>query len=255
MSSQCPDKSFASPFFPDAIRSTSPGKGAQPLYAYFRGLRRDGSKVVLRFTGEANRYLNSTAAIEECVKGSLEESIRMHFMKTKNIVATFMLFLALFARGAFAMQTVLMRYTVGLTFEKLSSAKPCRMRRLLRSKRGTRISVLKTRGHRDIRPLILISWPICGEEYALLEHKDVVRDVLKFPEHSKSSPQFIGSCQLNGHDVLGSTIAVLKDEPGVQMLPAVSAWKIDGKQAKFVKIQIEGLRCSRDGISTADGGR
>ena len=102
--------------------------------------------------------------------------------------------------------------------------------------------------------LFLISWRICGEEYVLLEDKDVVRDVLKFPKHSKESPQFIGSCQLNGHDVPGSAIGVLKNEHGVEMLPAVIAWKIDDKQMKFVKVQTEGLRCSRDGIITADGG-
>ena len=102
--------------------------------------------------------------------------------------------------------------------------------------------------------LFLISWRLCGEEYALLEEKDVVRDVLKFPKHSKDSPQFIGSCQLNGHDVPGTAIGVLKNEDGVEMLPAVMAWKIDDKQKKFVTLQIEGLRCSRDGIITADGG-
>ena len=102
--------------------------------------------------------------------------------------------------------------------------------------------------------LFLISWRICGEEYALLEEKDVVRDVLKFPKHSKDSPEFIGSCQLNGHDVPGTAIGVLKNEGG-EVLPAVIAWKIDDKQKKFVMLQTEGLRCSRDGIITADGGR
>jgi hypothetical protein len=43
--------------------------------------------------------------------------------------------------------------------------------------------------------LFLISWRICGDEYVLLEDQGVVRDVLKFPKHSKDSPQFIGSCQ------------------------------------------------------------
>lgn len=85
LSSQCPDKRFSSPFFPDAIRSASPGEGAQPLYVYFRGLRRDGSKVVLRFTGEANRYLNSTATIQECVKGALEATIRLHTTKSTTV--------------------------------------------------------------------------------------------------------------------------------------------------------------------------
>ena len=71
-----------------------------------------------------------------------------------------------------------------------------------------------------------ISWRICGEEYVLLEDKDAVRDVLKFPKHSKDSPAFIGSCQLNGHDVPGTAIGVLKNENGVAILPAVSAWKM-----------------------------
>ena len=102
--------------------------------------------------------------------------------------------------------------------------------------------------------LSVISWRICGEEYVLLEDKDVVRDVLKFPKHSKDSPAFIGSCQSNGHDVPGTAIGVLMNENGVQILPAVSAWKIDDKQMKFVELKAEGLRCSRDGIITADGG-
>jgi len=102
--------------------------------------------------------------------------------------------------------------------------------------------------------LNVISWRICGEEYVLLEDKDVVRDVLKFPNHSKDSPAFIGSCQLNGHDIPGTAIGVLKNQNGVESLPAVSAWKIDDKQMKFVELKTEGLRCSRDGIITADGG-
>ena len=47
---------------------------------------------------------------------------------------------------------------------------------------------------------------------------------------------------------------MLKNENGVEILPAVIAWKIDDKQMKFVKLQTEGLRCSRDGIITVDGG-
>ena len=102
--------------------------------------------------------------------------------------------------------------------------------------------------------LSAISWRICGDEYVLLEDKDVVRDVLKFPKHSRESPQFIGSCQSNGQKVAGTVIGVLKNEQGVEMLSAVSAWKIDEKQMKFVELPTEGLRCSRDGIITADGG-
>jgi hypothetical protein len=34
--------------------------------------------------------------------------------------------------------------------------------------------------------LSVISWRICGEEYVLLEDKDVVRDVLKFLKHQRT---------------------------------------------------------------------
>src|SRR5215471_5369212 len=71
--------------------------------------------------------------------------------------------------------------------------------------------------------LSAISWRICGEEYILLEEKDVVRDVLKFPKHSKEAPQFVGSCQLNGRDVPGTAIGVLKNEDGPATLSAVIA--------------------------------
>jgi hypothetical protein len=102
--------------------------------------------------------------------------------------------------------------------------------------------------------LSVISWRICGEEYALLEDKDTVRDVLKFPKHSKDTPAFVGSCQLNGHDLPGTAIGVLKNEDGAKILPAVSAWRVDDKQMKFVELKTDGLSCSRDGIITADGG-
>jgi hypothetical protein len=103
--------------------------------------------------------------------------------------------------------------------------------------------------------LNLITWLICGEEYAVLEDGDVIRDALKVPKHSKKAPEFIGSCQLNGKDLPDYAIGVLKNEDGAQMLSVVSAWKIDEKQKKFVELKTEGLRCSRDGIITEDGGR
>ena len=78
--------------------------------------------------------------------------------------------------------------------------------------------------------------------------------MLKFPEHSKDAPAFIGSCQLNGHDLPGTAIGVLRNEDGVEILSAVSAWKIDDNRMKFVEVKTEGISCSRDGIITADGG-
>jgi hypothetical protein len=115
---------------------------------------------------------------------------------------------------------------------------------------------LKDLGAEEISDrLNLIFWLICGEEYAVLEDGDVVCDALKVPKHSKESPEFVGSCQLNGKDLPGYALGVLKNEDGAQMLSAVSAWKIDEKQKKFVELQTDGLRCSRDGIITSDGGR
>ncbi len=176
-------------------------------------------------------------------------------MKTKGIVAIFMLVVPFFCGSNICDAD---------GFDSVQCGSDVRNALLGRTMSNEKIVVLEER-HKDLGlkdlgsseisdRLFLISWRICGEEYVLLEDKDVVRDVLKFPTHSKESPQFIGSCQLNGHDVPGSAIGVLKNEHGVEMLPAVIAWKIDDEQMKFVKLQTEGLRCSRNGIITADGG-
>jgi hypothetical protein len=107
----------------------------------------------------------------------------------------------------------------------------------------------------DDERLNLVFWEICGEEYATLEEGDIIKDALKFPKHSKETPEFDGSCQLNGKNLPGYAVGVLKNEEGAAMLPAVVAWLIDEKKKKFVPLQTDGLRCSRDGIVTADGGR
>ena len=177
-------------------------------------------------------------------------------MKTKRIIAIFMLVLPLFCRssicGADGFDSVRCGFDVGkaLLGRKMSNEKAVAI-----EERHKDLGLKDLGGTEISDRLFLISWRICGEEYVLLEDQGVVRDVLKFPKHSKDSPQFIGSCQLNGHDVPGAAIGVLKNEDGVEILPAVIAWKIDDKQIKFVKLQTEGLRCSRNGISTADGGR
>ena len=107
----------------------------------------------------------------------------------------------------------------------------------------------------DDERLNLVFWQICGEEYATLEEGDVVKDALKFPKHSRETPQFDGSCQVNGKDVPWYAVGVLKNEEGVEMLQAMVAWKIDQRQKKFVPLQTDGLRCNRNGIITADGGK
>jgi hypothetical protein len=49
-------------------------------------------------------------------------------------------------------------------------------------------------------------------------------------------------------------IAVLNNQAGAENLSAKSAWKIDRKTAKFVKVATEGMQCPRSGIITEDGG-
>jgi hypothetical protein len=103
--------------------------------------------------------------------------------------------------------------------------------------------------------LFLSSWLICGNEYMLiLDKKSIVRDVLQFPKHSKTSPEFSGSCRVNGKEQPGEIVAVLNNEAGAGNLSAKFAWKIDSRKAKFVKLATEGMQCPRSGIITADGG-
>lgn len=103
--------------------------------------------------------------------------------------------------------------------------------------------------------LFLSSWLICGNEYLLiLDKKSIVRDVLQFPQHSKASPEFTGSCQVNGKKLPGDIVAVLNNQAGAANLSSKFAWKIDPVKAKFVKLATEGMQCPRSGIITADGG-
>lgn len=176
-------------------------------------------------------------------------------MGIKIIVAIFTLVLSLFCGD---------RICNADGFESVRCGSDVRKALLDRKMSNEKIVVLEER-HKDLGlkdlgaseisgRLSVISWRICGEEYILLEEKDVVRDVLRFPKHSNDAPEFIGSCQLNGHDVPGTSIGVLGNEAGVEMLPALLAWKIDDKQVKFINLKTEELRCSRDGIITSDGG-
>ncbi|HWY15230.1 MAG TPA: hypothetical protein VNX86_08875 [Rhizomicrobium sp.] len=113
------------------------------------------------------------------------------------------------------------------------------------------------------------SWSICGNEYMLLsDTRGIIHDVLAIPSHSRTSPEFAGGiCQANGRQVAGTIVAVLDNRAAGSggnfshyspqdrtLLPAISAWKIDEKLAKFVALSSHGLSCPRGGIITADGG-
>jgi hypothetical protein len=105
---------------------------------------------------------------------------------------------------------------------------------------------------------------ICGNEYLVIEesrHSDsVVRDVLQFPAHSKSEPEFAGTCQRENREVADEIVAVLDNRAGRRvnepsprpLLSAKVAREIDEVKARFVKIAPSGLGCPVDGIFTVD---
>jgi hypothetical protein len=109
------------------------------------------------------------------------------------------------------------------------------------------------------------SWRICGKEYVVTSNgHGTVRDVLAFPPHSRTAPQFSGACQANGRKLSGPMIGVLDNRNGKStehysaqdetLLPATAAWKIDDTTGRFAPLPIAGLSCPRSAIITADGG-
>src|SRR5215470_3025599 len=158
-------------------------------------------------------------------------------MKTKGILAIFMLVLSLFCSSSICAADGFDSVRCGSDVPKALLGRTMSNEKVVAIEGRHKDLGLKDLAGTEISDrLFLISWRICGEEYVLLEDQGVVRDVLKFPKHSKDSPQFIGSCQLNGHDIPGTAIGVLKNENDLETLPAVIAWKIDDKQMKFVKL-------------------
>ena len=65
----------------------------------------------------------------------------------------------------------------------------------------------------------------------LLQDRSIVRDVLKVPPHSKTSPEFLGACEVNGKENKDLVVAILDNEKesGASALPAKVAWKVDQK--------------------------
>jgi hypothetical protein len=84
LSPQAPNKSVTSPFFPETIASVSAEK-KEPLYLSFRGLRKKGKTVTLCFTEDAMLYLNSSIALQDFIKGALEETIKLHAPDCKTV--------------------------------------------------------------------------------------------------------------------------------------------------------------------------
>lgn len=103
--------------------------------------------------------------------------------------------------------------------------------------------------------LFVVSWRICGSEYAeLINTKNhSVRDVLKVPSHSLLSPESLfAKCQIAAKEIPDDVIAILDNSKGQKpkgafeeiMLPAKMAWKIDERQERFVPMPPQGLSCA-----------
>ena len=113
-----------------------------------------------------------------------------------------------------------------------------------------------------------VTWRICGKEYAVItDAQDIVLDVLAFPPHSRAEPAFSGGvCQQDGKELSGEIMGVLDNSAAKDaatahyspqdktLLPVKAAWRVDEKTGKFIPLSSTGLKCSRSGIDTADGG-
>jgi len=100
-----------------------------------------------------------------------------------------------------------------------------------------------------------VNWLICGNEFMLLvDRRGLVGDALPFPSHSKASPAFSGMCQSKGKELPDIFVGVLDGASKADLLPVVTAWKIDKQRVKFIKVPGEDLLCPRSGIYTVDGG-
>jgi hypothetical protein len=75
LSPQAANKSVAAPFFDKK----------EPLYYSFRGLRKKGKTVTLRFTGDAMVYLDSAISLQDAIKGALEGTIKLHAPDCKTV--------------------------------------------------------------------------------------------------------------------------------------------------------------------------
>ncbi len=84
----------------------------------------------------------------------------------------------------------------------------------------------------------------------------IAPDVLKVPPHSRTSPLFIGTCEMNGKENKDIVVAIFDNEKetDASALTGKVAWKIDQNKMKFVSVPVEGLRCPRSGVITLDSG-
>jgi len=75
LSPQAANKNLAAPFFDKK----------EPLYLSFRGLRKKGKTVTLRFTGDSMVYLNAAITLADAIQGAIERTIKLHAPDCKKV--------------------------------------------------------------------------------------------------------------------------------------------------------------------------
>lgn len=100
--------------------------------------------------------------------------------------------------------------------------------------------------------LFLSTWTICGNDYMLTLKRGAVSDVLKMPAYAGPEKEFDGDCTKAKTPVPGVIVGILVDQPGLDALPAKTAWKLDDKTGKFTSIPADGLTCARHDILFPD---
>jgi hypothetical protein len=101
------------------------------------------------------------------------------------------------------------------------------------------------------------SFIVCGREFMIIvNNKHRILDAISIPNHSREAPESIGRCEANGKTTKYEIVAVLDNsDPSQSMLPAKFARVIDLDRGHFQGVSLDNLKCSRDGIFTADGGK
>jgi len=92
-------------------------------------------------------------------------------------------------------------------------------------------------------PWTLISWLICGREYALLEKNHIVKDVLESPFVGSYRSQIV-SCSVNGSKIPETAVVFINPEVTKWPMTAKNAWLIDDNAVKFVSIVGNEIICS-----------
>ncbi len=92
-------------------------------------------------------------------------------------------------------------------------------------------------------PWTLISWQICGREYLLLEHRDVVMDVLASPLLQGGPQSQVVSCSVDGSRLTGTAVAFASNREQLSK-PVEHAWLINDKTYKFSKVYGKEIVCT-----------